>query len=198
MLPVLSGAIVYEYTEEPNNFGLVNISSDGSIQLRPDYDAFQGQLNKLNLTALEHTKPLNTTNQPPVCASNLISTVGFPKNWTIPEQTVGIPELIAAGIKNPNNGKIVPVTNLKVAQIVKGSNGQIISGLALTVLADDQSNEPSGLSATTTTSSTPSSSALTASTASAAATSSKAAGGRVEIPPVGPLMAVLLGFVGLL
>lgn len=49
MTSVYSGGLVYEYSEEPNNYGLVQINSDGSITEKPDFtnlkNAFNGTAN---------------------------------------------------------------------------------------------------------------------------------------------------------
>jgi len=41
MTPVYSGGLVYEYSQEPSNYGLVVINSDGTITERPDFTALQ-------------------------------------------------------------------------------------------------------------------------------------------------------------
>ncbi|MBE7180620.1 MAG: hypothetical protein INR71_05305 [Terriglobus roseus] len=46
MTPVYSGGLVYEYTEEPSKYGLVDLSdpSASSVDERPDFDALQAAL----------------------------------------------------------------------------------------------------------------------------------------------------------
>ncbi|TAQ89329.1 hypothetical protein B7494_g2308 [Chlorociboria aeruginascens] len=165
--PTLSGGLVYEYSQEDSNFGLVVLNSNGSAQLRSDYDTLQSQFNTLNVTALQGVTATNTTVTPPTCASSLITTSEFYNNFTIPDVPSGAQDLIDNGIPNPNNGKIVTVSSTKVTQTVQGSNGDIISGLAIKPLANDQSNSPGGSSTTT-------------STAASATSSKKGAAGKVE------------------
>jgi len=155
MTPVFSGGMVYEYSEEPSDYGLVNINSNGSAELLPDYDSFQGQLDKLNITLIQGLPAQNTTVVPPNCTSSLITTSGFNNNFTIPDVPAGAQTLIDNGIANKNNGKLITVTNTKVSQVVQASNGDIIQGLSITILADDQSNTPSGAATPSTTSAAP-------------------------------------------
>jgi len=166
--PVLSGGVVYEYSQETSNYGLVTLNADGSADLLSDYDSLQGQFNSLNVTLIQGLTAENTTVVPPKCTASLISSKsGFSRNFTIPAVPPGVQALIDNGIKKPNNGKLVPVTTLKVSQVVKSSSGSVIKDLAITPLADDESNIPSGQtqpSATPTTGSAP------------AATTSKKAG----------------------
>ncbi|EPE25761.1 (Trans)glycosidase [Glarea lozoyensis ATCC 20868] len=158
MTPVMSGGLVYEFSQETSNYGLVSIASNGSLQLRQDYDALQGQYNSLNLTAIQGSRAENTSVTPPTCNSTLILESGFNNNFTIPETPSGAQDIINNGVSSSNVGKLVPVTNTKVSQVVQGTNGQTMD-LSITVLADDQSNTPSGQTSstapTTTTSSAP-------------------------------------------
>ncbi|KAF2102736.1 1,3-beta-glucanosyltransferase [Rhizodiscina lignyota] len=47
MTPVYSGGLVYEYSQEASNYGLVEVSGDSSsVKERPDFDALQSALEK--------------------------------------------------------------------------------------------------------------------------------------------------------
>ena len=142
MTPVLSGGLIYEYSEEPSLYGLVNISSDGSAQLLPDFNTLQSQFNTLNGTALQGLAAPNTSVEPPACAASLITSSTFDSNFTIPAVPPGAQDLINNGISPKPSGKLVPVTATKVTQQVEDASGTVISGLAITPLANDQSNNP--------------------------------------------------------
>ncbi|KAH8792106.1 glycoside hydrolase family 72 protein [Hyaloscypha finlandica] len=148
MTPVLSGGMVYEYSEEPAEYGLVQINSNGSAQLLVDYDTLQKQFNTLNVTYLQGLTAQNVSATPPKCTSSLITTSGFSSNFTIPDVPAGAQTLIDNGISPAPSGKMVPVTASKVSQVVQQSNGDIMQNLAITILADDQSNNPNGASPT--------------------------------------------------
>ncbi|TVY49662.1 1,3-beta-glucanosyltransferase [Lachnellula occidentalis] len=190
--PVLSGGLVYEFSQEDSNFGLVTINSDGSAKLLVDYDTLQKQYNGLNVTTLQSEPAQNTTVSPPQCSSSLITNKGFATNFTIPSPPDGAEDLINNGIKNAPVGKIVTVSDTKVTPQVQGSNGQAISNLAITPLKDDESNTPSG---STQSGSTPSSS--TTSSAPAATTSKKSGASTLQAS-LGALLAVGLLAVVLL
>ncbi|KAH0541319.1 hypothetical protein FGG08_004243 [Glutinoglossum americanum] len=144
MTGVFSGGLVYEYSEEPSNYGLVNINSDGSVRLLQDYDNLQQQYNKLNITLLTSGDPGDAAVTPPKCDASLIDSPDFYSKFDIPDIPSGGQQLIDNGVKNPNQGKLIPVTDTKVTQKVEGSNGLVINGLAIQPLPDDQSNTPSG------------------------------------------------------
>lgn len=188
MAPVLSGGLVYEFSQEPSDYGLVTINTDGSAELLSDYDSLQKQYNALNVTALQGVAAQNTTSTPPKCDSSLITNKGFATNFTIPSPPSGAEDLINNGIKNAPVGKIVTVSTTTVSQSVKGSNGQAISNLAITPLKEDESNNPSGQtpSSTSTTSSAP------------AATTSKKSSATTLQASLGALLGVALVAVVLL
>jgi hypothetical protein len=71
---VFSGGIVYEYTQEENNYGLVDMKEDGSATLMSDFLTLKEQYSKLDFKALQGQKPPADTgsNTPPKCSSSLI------------------------------------------------------------------------------------------------------------------------------
>jgi hypothetical protein len=140
----LSGGLVYEYSQEEANYGLVEINQDGSVRLLNDYDNLQNQYNQLDINALETTNPQSTGIQAPECDASLITAQEFSKNFTIPAVCPGCQDLIDNGIENPRNGALVDIGDTNVKQQVFGSNGQQIQDLSLRVVSNDGSNTPSG------------------------------------------------------
>ncbi|PQE05206.1 glycoside hydrolase family 72 protein [Rutstroemia sp. NJR-2017a BBW] len=199
MTPVLSGGMVYEYSQETSNYGLVTINSDGSAQLLSDFNSLQNQFNKLNVTLIEGVKAQNTTTTAPKCDSSLITSSTFASNFTIPDVPAGAQDLIDNGISNPNNGKIISVSDTKVTQTVTDVNNNVISNLAIKPLANDESNTPSGETtgseANSTSSAAPSASGTSTSTAASATSSKKSAGGKVEGSMVALVVMFGLGLV---
>lgn len=47
MTNVFSGGLIYEFSQEPNNYGLVEILPDNSVRLRDDYHALKAQFHAL-------------------------------------------------------------------------------------------------------------------------------------------------------
>jgi len=130
-MTALSGGLVYEYSEETDDYGLVDISSNGTINLRQDYANLQGQYSKLDINLLESTKAASSTTNPPACSSNLIGNSSFNSNFSIPATPPGGADLIANGVGNVTAGQIVTPSSLSVTFAVYGVNGQPITGLAV-------------------------------------------------------------------
>lgn len=182
MTPVLSGGMVYEFSQETSNYGLVTINADGSAQLLSDYTTLQAQFNTLNITSIQGVKAQNTTTVAPSCNSSLLTSSTFSSNWTIPAVPPGAQDLIDNGIKNANNGKIISVSSTKVTQKVTDVGGNTISDLAIKPLANDESNTPSGetTGSNTTSTSTTSSTATGTASASSSTTTKKSSARKIE------------------
>jgi 1,3-beta-glucanosyltransferase GAS3 len=144
MTGVLSGGIVYEYTEEPSNYGLVKINADGSLQLLKDFTTLQDQYKKLDFATVEGAKPAATTPKAPKCATSLIKEDGFNNNFTIPITPTSddSAKILSAGVSPKPTGKLIAISDWNVKLTVKDVNGNIITGLAVKPLADDASNTP--------------------------------------------------------
>ena len=149
MTGTFSGGVVYEYSQEKNNFGLVEIDGSGDLELLVDYDNFQNQLNQLDMARLTATNRTATDRTAPDCTLEMIGTANFTQSYFVPEQLSEIADLIKNGVKGDWPTGVTPVTETSVGHTVTDSNGQQISSLSLTVLADDKSNAPNGETLTT-------------------------------------------------
>lgn len=186
MTSVMSGGLVYEYSQEVSDYGLVVLYSNGTAQLRGDYDSLQAQYNKLNVTLLESGNTTATQLMPPTCKSSLITASSFYNKFDIPSIPAGGQQLIDNGIGNPKNGKLVNISQSTVAATVYSSSGGLIQNLAIKPLPEDQSNTPNGKD---TSGSAATSSSGTASAASPTATK-KGAGSRENVCVLGLMAAV--------
>jgi hypothetical protein len=147
-MTTMSGGLVYEYSQESNEFGLVDVTDD-KITLRTDFDNLQAQYNKLDMSLIEATNSTATSLKAPKCAKSLIENDKFNAEFKLPAQPSGVADIIKNGLPNVIVGKLVDVKETAVASAVYASNNDKISNLALKVLADDATNVP-GANFTTT------------------------------------------------
>lgn len=136
-----SGGVVYEFTQEANNYGLVEINDDGSAQLLDDFDALQRAHNEIDTDALQG----NTTGtqfEPVRCDPSLIQNDNFANSWDLPPVPSGVQDLINNGLQNPNQGRLVDVNQTAVPQTVRGSGGNVINNLAIVPLTSGSGNVP--------------------------------------------------------
>jgi hypothetical protein len=142
MTKVFGGGLIYEYSQEANNYGLVEIQSDGSVKLLGDYDNLMEQYLKLDVEMLNSLDVPGSESKPPRCNANLIKTKGFLKEFKVPKLPPGGAELIKAGVSNPNRGKLVEVTATTTETTITDPNGDTITGLELKIVDDDKWNVP--------------------------------------------------------
>lgn len=109
MSEVFSGGIVYEFAQEVNNFGLVNISSDGTAQLMDDFYTLKDRYAALDFKAIQGIAPPSNTPAAPTCGSSLITTQGFSTDFTIPGVPPGAQDIIDNGVSPAPSGKIVSI-----------------------------------------------------------------------------------------
>lgn len=145
MTGVFSGGIVYQYTQEENKFGLVQLADDGSATLLGDFNTLKDQYAKLDFNAVESVKVTtgSVTATPPVCKASLITTENFSTNFTLPAPPPGTPELIQSGVNPRPSGKTITITDWKVKQTIKNADGTVITGLEVKPLPADRSNRKS-------------------------------------------------------
>lgn len=144
MTKVFSGGLIYEYTQEENNYGLVEFNDNNTASLLIDYDNLQKQHEKLDIGKLQSVDAAATELTPPPCSSDLITgTAGnFSTNFTIPSRPSGVDDMINNGVPDAKVGKIVDIGDTKVEETVYDTSGQPIEGLAVKELSDDESNTP--------------------------------------------------------
>lgn len=198
MTVVFSGGLIYEFTEEPNNFGLVSLNDNGTVSVRQDYDNLRQQYNSLDIATLEKANATATSLTPPVCALDLIAGAGFSNSFDLPARPDGADTLIQNGVTGKFPAGTSSVTNTTPSQTVYDVNGQELIGLQLNVLAGDQSNLPGNNTSGTSPSGSPSSPSTTpSSTTQASQPSSTNAATRAGEMQVGSLIMGALA-VGLL
>ncbi|EED16924.1 1,3-beta-glucanosyltransferase Gel2 [Talaromyces stipitatus ATCC 10500] len=172
MSQALSGALVYEYSQEANDYGLVSINSNGSVTLLIDFENLKSQYNKLDFGSITAHNSSQTSIKAPTCDPKQI-TSNITKSFDVPDRVAGIDKMIQNGVTtNVSVGALVSVSSTKISQTVYDYKGNVVSGIQLNVLDKGAVNTPSNSS--TVTSSSPSGTS-TGTSASASSTGKGAA-----------------------
>ncbi|KAL2886949.1 1 3-beta-glucanosyltransferase gel2 [Ceratocystis lukuohia] len=140
---VFSGGLVYEWTQEDNNYGLVKVNSNGSVSLLGDFNRLYEQYRLLNIDALQ-AKPAESTNEAPKCDSSMMTVKGFDTKWDIPSipSSDGSDKLLQDGVSPAPVGKIVKISDFTVKHQFYDVNGKEITGIKIKTVADDSFNYP--------------------------------------------------------
>lgn len=169
MSQALSGALVYEYSQEANDYGLVSINDNGTVSLLIDFENLRSQYNKLDFSSITASNSSQTAITAPVCNPKEI-TSNITKSFDVPDRVDGIDDMITKGVTtNVSVGALVSVTSTKINETVYDNNGNVVTGLMLNVLSNGTVNTPSN---TTTVSSSGSGTSTSTSTSSSASSSS--------------------------
>ena len=142
MIVAFSGGLIYEYSEEPNNYGLVTLNDNGTVSIRPDYDNLQNRYDSLDVNALEKSNATAASLTPPACSTDLFAGANFSTYFDIPARPDGVDDFIKNGVSGNFPSGTSSISDTRPSQVVYASNGQEISGLVLKVLANDESNLP--------------------------------------------------------
>lgn len=212
LIQAFSGGMVYEYSQEISNFGLVDIQANGSVKLLADFDNLKAAFSQINLpVSAASSVPASVY---PKCDSTVQSSISaLDFNFNIDFNIPGCPEpdLLKAGIGNNNIGKIVDVTLTTSKFAIYDSSGKQIENPRINVNSDNLvngGNPPSFVNpsaappASSSSSEAPSSSAIPSSVASstslAPSTSSEAKLSRTSLES--PFSSLILNtpFVSLL
>ncbi|KAI1496167.1 beta-glucanosyltransferase gel2 [Biscogniauxia marginata] len=144
MMGVFSGGVVYEYAQEPNNYGLAEINDDDTVDLLTDYATLQKEYQKVDFTQIQSIKASGNSVDPPECQASLIKEDGFNNNFTLPNLPPGAQDIIDNGVSPKINGKIVEISDWSVSHTVKDADGKEITGLEVKPLSDGEVNTPGG------------------------------------------------------
>jgi hypothetical protein len=103
MTGVFSGGLVYEYSQEANNYGIVDISKNGQVKSRPDYVALQKAYAALD-TEIEVPSDVEIFKRPSVCPAEDDPifdhiTANHTLPWTLGEDMIkdGVADLVTRG-----------------------------------------------------------------------------------------------------
>lgn len=116
MTSVFSGGLVYEFTEEPNNYGLVQLDKKGNVETLKDYERLQAAYAKVEGTQIPQGAKL--FERPRTCADEDDEIFKhITANHTLPA-TLGA-DFIEKGLKGVTRGKLLAkvdttATKLKV------------------------------------------------------------------------------------
>ena len=131
LINTFSGGLVYEYSEESNKYGLVNIDDDdGSIKFKSEYDNLESEYSKVeNVTSGWGENEVEDAEDYECDADKIIEIYSsFNANFSLPEQPEEISDLISNGVKNNNTGKIIEDLDIQTTNhTIKDSDGSEIT-----------------------------------------------------------------------
>lgn len=151
----LSGGLVYEYSQESDDYGLVAINSSTEVTLLQDYNYLKQEFAKIDTSVITAVNKTAENAAVTSCASSLITESTFLADWDLPSRPSGGDALVSSGITSASTGALTSVTATAMPATVYNYTGATISGLAL----NSDSSSSSGGSSSSNSSSSSSSAA---------------------------------------
>lgn len=144
----LSGGLVYEYSQESNDYGLIAINSSTEVTLLDDYAYLQSQL-----ASIDYTGSLETVNKTAedvasfTCDSALLSQASatFVADWDLPSRPSGGDDLVTSGLTATSTvsiGSLISITATTMPATVYNYTGAEVTGLKLVSMACADVNYP--------------------------------------------------------
>ncbi|KAH8657908.1 Glucanosyltransferase-domain-containing protein [Xylariales sp. PMI_506] len=198
----LSGGLVYEYSQESDDYGIVAINSTDEITLLIDYSYLKSELASIDYSSLTTANKTAEEVAAFTCNTALIaSTTGsWVADWGLPDRPSGGDSLVTSGLTATASvtiGALVSVTATDMPATVYNYTGAEVTGLALVSMGCADINYP-GLIATYTagaeTCSYATSTAVSAGTSDSASAAARAYGG-VDTHAIGIAGVVLASFI---
>lgn len=148
LLYTFSGGLVYEYTEEASEYGIVDLNSDGSITYREDFEHLKGEYANSTVPTILEDDVEDT--DVVTCDADIITDIysSFGANFTLPEQPSDITDLIENGVDASNIGKLLDDVEAKKSNytIYDESNDEVPSATVV-FAASNEINSQSGITA---------------------------------------------------
>ncbi|QQK42233.1 1,3-beta-glucanosyltransferase gel2 [Penicillium digitatum] len=143
MTQAFSGGLVYEWTQEKNEYGLVKVNDDKTVTTLIDFDNFQKQLNKLDMDRIMSSNATQTSVKAEACSTSLIKSKAFYNAWDLPEVPSEVSDYIQNGLPDALTGKLVSVSSTTIPQKVYDYTGKEITGVKFEVKGSANTPSPS-------------------------------------------------------
>lgn len=127
----LSGGLVYEYSQESDDYGLVAINSSTEVTLLQDYNFLKEQFAKIDTSVITSANKTAEEAATTSCAASLISESTFLSDWDLPERPSGADALVTSGVSSASTGALTSVTATAMPATVYNYTGSEVSGLSL-------------------------------------------------------------------
>ena len=142
MSQAFSGGLVYEYTQEQNDFGLVKIKDNGDATLMPDFENLRKAFGNLDMDRIRTSKKSQVSAEPVECSPDLIQSDDFLKSFDIPERPGDVQAMIEHGCDDAKTGKLVDVKKTDLPWAVLDHNGREVKDIKFHHVTEEASNKP--------------------------------------------------------
>lgn len=137
-----SGGLVYEYSEEDNNYGLVELKDDGTVKMKKDFDNLKKAIEKIkgNNKSEGDIKDVKA----PKCDKKAVKKIdgSFQTDFSLPDSPGK--DMIKKGGGNKNVGKIVKVNKKSSKHDIYDADGNKVKDASIKIDKNNEINEQAG------------------------------------------------------
>ncbi|KAK9465881.1 Glucanosyltransferase-domain-containing protein [Lipomyces arxii] len=204
MMYVFDGGLIYEYSEEANNYGLVTIDSDGSVTLSAEFVNLQNAYANITYTEISSDATIDSV-EPPHCNADAIKTLDSSFDSSLSLPPCPAQDLLENGSGNNNLGRWIPLSDMATNFSITDANGNEITDKSI----NDVSNQTYYYTSVTSSPATSSSTATPTSTSTStpaistsndpsttSTTVSTSTSGAMMSSTSSNMLLVILGFLG--
>lgn len=111
-MTTLSGGLVYEYSQESDDYGLVSINSSTEVTLLQDYNFLKQEFAKIDMGTLTAVNKTAESQDTTSCAASLITESTFLADWDLPTRPSGGDSLVTSGLDSASTGALTSVVSI--------------------------------------------------------------------------------------
>ncbi|EFX05374.1 beta-glucanosyltransferase gel2 [Grosmannia clavigera kw1407] len=138
----LSGGLVYEYSQETDNYGLVAINSSTEVTLLSDFVSLKAQYLSLDQSLLMTANKSLASASTSTCGASLITESAVPTSWDLPDRPSGGNALVTSGLTSASTGALTSVTATTMPATVYDTAGSTVTGYSLVSFGCSDVNYP--------------------------------------------------------
>jgi hypothetical protein len=147
LVNTFSGGLVYEYSEEASNYGVVDISSDGDLNYLAGFENLSGQYHNATIPTI-YENDIEEIDAPD-CDADRITAIypDFGADFDLPDQPDEIANLIKYGVNATQVGKLLDGVQARGSNYtVFDASTSEVPNATVTFLSDYEVNSQSGVS----------------------------------------------------
>jgi hypothetical protein len=189
LVNTFSGGLVYEYSQEASDYGVVEVDSDGQLTYLTDFSYLSNQYHNVTIPTIyeDNIEDIDA----PECDADRITAIypDFGADFNLPDQPDEIAMLIQYGVNSTNTGKLLDGLNAKASNYtIYDASSSEVPNATVTFLDDNEVNSQSGVS----TSSKQQPTSTSSPTATAAASTSRSSSSKGIAAAVAPSLSGVL------
>ncbi|KAH3666483.1 hypothetical protein OGAPHI_003479 [Ogataea philodendri] len=146
LVNTLSGGLIYEYSVEANNYGIVEIDDDGSLTYKEDFDNLKSQFANSSIPDISSDDVSEA--KIVTCDKEYLESLSsvFDVDFDLPDAPDGVEDLILYGVNGSNIGQIVDIDIRASNYTIHDADDNEVTSAVISVASTNTINAQTGVS----------------------------------------------------